>query len=124
MKTLAFWHSTTEGALYVWGDEVGWQRTNPAIPVGTRLFIGEYAPLPSDARDERMFTVRVPSEPVYKVNEPTETQWCNSHRRRALYLLIKPTGEVEPCCGPNQSGICLPCFCVRLNGIAEIEETV
>lgn len=60
---------------------------------------------------------------VYILNSPEEVIWCNSHNRRARYLFHKPNGEIRPCCGPGQSGITLPCFCVRLNGIAELVET-
>jgi hypothetical protein len=54
-----------------------------------------------------------------------ETYWCNSHRRRARRFCVKMGEElnIEACCGPNQSGIMLPCFCVRLTGIAEVVES-
>lgn len=62
------------------------------------------------------------SDVIYTLNSPEEIQWCNSHQRRALFLQIKPNGEVRPDCGPNLPGIMIPCECVRLNGIAEITE--
>lgn len=52
--------------------------------------------------------------------------WCNTHRRRATHKYLKfRYGRMiseEHCCAPKQPGIMMPCECVNLTGIAEIEE--
>lgn len=52
--------------------------------------------------------------------------WCNTHRRRATHKYVKFRYgcllSEEHCCAPGQSGIMMPCECVNLTGIAEIEE--
>lgn len=63
----------------------------------------------------------------------SELWWCNSHQRRATYVLIKkydyqiwlpdgPRETIDHCCDPKLGGILLPCSCVNLTGIVEIEE--
>lgn len=52
--------------------------------------------------------------------------WCNSHRRQATHIQRKTQrdGRVfeEHVCDPKLGGILLPCRCVDLTGIAEIEQ--
>jgi len=53
---------------------------------------------------------------AYEPIPPDQLWWCNTHRRRADHFF-----RGRPyCTGP---GIMLPCFCVNLTGIAELEET-
>lgn len=47
-----------------------------------------------------------------------ELWWCNSHQRRAAYLL-GPTYHV---CKPGQGGVMIPCVCVNLTGLVEIDD--
>lgn len=55
-----------------------------------------------------------------------ELWWCNTHRRRALEYCERSSPsffERSPCCGNSyKGGIMLPCDCVNLTHICEIEE--
>lgn len=55
---------------------------------------------------------------LYVKNNPDELWWCNSHQRRATY--IDELGWHH--CDPKLPGIMIPCQCVNLTGIAEIED--
>lgn len=47
--------------------------------------------------------------------------WCNSHQRKAEYLKVSIL-DVEHCCDPKLGGNLLPCRCVNLTGMVEIED--
>lgn len=55
---------------------------------------------------------------LYTKDESGELWWCNSHGRRAEYLLKKKYHV----CDPKLGGIMIPCIAVNLTGIAELEE--
>jgi hypothetical protein len=54
--------------------------------------------------------------------------WCNSHQREATYAYVQHGKDCElklvHCCDPCLGGILLPCFCVELTGLVEIEKSV
>lgn len=49
--------------------------------------------------------------------------WCNTHNRKATHLReeIGPD-RGKPCCDPKLGGIMMPCACVDLTGLVEIDE--
>jgi hypothetical protein len=53
----------------------------------------------------------------YEFNSSNETWYCNTHQRRATYLF-----HGKHVCDPSLGGILMPCSCVNLTEIAEIEE--
>lgn len=54
----------------------------------------------------------------YDLDVSGELWWCNSHQRRATHLI---DGD-RRVCDPDLGGILLPCRCVNLTGIAELDE--
>lgn len=64
----------------------------------------------------------------YEPGDPSELWWCNSHHRRAEYVRRRSWSDkpgvvdTSRTCHPKLGGIMIPCRCVDLTGIAEIEE--
>lgn len=46
----------------------------------------------------------------YKLDDSSETWWCNSHNRYATWLDTQTNKHI---CDPRLSGIMLPCFTVN-----------
>lgn len=56
----------------------------------------------------------------YRRDTSGELWWCNSHTRQATHVRIG--GNIERhCCDTELGGILLPCLCVNLTGLVEIE---
>lgn len=51
----------------------------------------------------------------YKKDDSGKLWWCNSHRRRATHIF-----KDRHCCNPNLGGIMIPCQCVDLTGLVEV----
>lgn len=49
--------------------------------------------------------------------------WCNSHQRKAEYISLKEGYLIhnEHCCNPRLGGILLPCNCIEITNLVEIE---
>ena len=56
---------------------------------------------------------------LYSKSNCNELWWCNVHNRIATYMLR----NTRHCCDPSLSGIMIPCNCVELTNILEIEES-
>lgn len=66
-----------------------------------------------------MYVIRYEKYFVYD-----EIWWCNSHQRRAEYIMVNIENPLKQqhCCNPKLGGIMLPCSCVNLTGMVEIED--
>lgn len=50
--------------------------------------------------------------------------WCNTHQRKATYIVRykQRASIIESHCDPSLGGIMLPCRCVDITNILEVEE--
>lgn len=61
----------------------------------------------------------------YVLADEKSLAWCNAHERRATHIFLdnrSTPNTARLCCDPKLGGIMIPCRCVDLTGIAEIEE--
>lgn len=62
----------------------------------------------------------VDSLPRYIKANPDEYWWCNVHERRATHILQREGMEDHHDCDPDLGGITMPCRCVRLDEIVDV----
>lgn len=63
----------------------------------------------------------------YRKDESGRTWWCNIHERRATYVFCRQLNtqiRIEHVCEPGLGGIMIPCRCVDLTDLLEIEGAV